>query len=71
MTPRGGASRKQKESEWFSTPEDRRRRKSIELTLSEATLDRLEKMSRARKVSRSVVIDELVTEAPIRRPKVT
>ena len=62
-------SAKQKGTEWFSTPEDRRRRKSIELTLSEEARERLDKMARARKASRSAVVDELVMEAPIRSTK--
>ena len=62
-------SAKQKGTEWFSTPEERRRRKSIELTLSEEARERLDKMARARKASRSAVVDELVMEAPIRSTK--
>ena len=59
-------TKRQKDSEWFSTPETRRRRKSIELTLADETLERLDRMAKARKTSRSAVIDQLVKDAPIR-----
>lgn len=58
--------RNAKDSEWYSTPRTARKRKGIEVTLSDDALGRLEKMAKARGVSRSQVIDELVMSAPIR-----
>ena len=60
-------SKSEKQSVWYSTPEKKRRRKSIELTLSPEALDRLGRMARARKgASRSAVVEEIVMAAPVR-----
>jgi hypothetical protein len=58
-----------KDSEWYSTPRTVRKRKGIEVTLSDAAQERLERMAKARKVSRSVVVEDLIMGAPMRAPK--
>jgi len=55
-----------KESPWYSTPVSARKRKPIGITLSDEAQVRLEKMAKARKVSRSQVVEALVMAAPIR-----
>lgn len=57
-----------KDSPWYSTPRTERRRKGIEVTLPDEALERLERLARARKLSRSAVIEALIMEAPIREP---
>lgn len=58
-----------KESPWYSTPARDRKRPPIGLTLSPEALDRLERMAKARGLSRSQVVEQLVNAAPIRPPK--
>jgi hypothetical protein len=55
-----------KDSEWYSTPRGKRVRKGIEVTLSDEARDRLERMAKARKVSRAAVIEALIMATPIR-----
>lgn len=56
-----------KDSPWYSTAKSLRRRKPLGLTLPEDVLERLDRMTKVRGVSRSEIIAELVREAPIRR----
>ena len=58
-----------KDSPWYSTPLDARKRKPIGITLSPEALDRLERMAKARKVSRSQVVEDLVMSTHIRPPR--
>jgi hypothetical protein len=55
-----------KDSQWYSTPREKRARKGIEVTLPDEALNRLERMAKARKVSRSQVVEALIMAAPIR-----
>lgn len=55
-----------KQSRWFSTSPADRRRKPIGVTLSEEAHERLEKMSKARRRSRSGVLEELILSSPIK-----
>ncbi len=55
-----------KDSPWYSTPVGARKRKPIGVTLSPEAHDRLERMAKARKLSRSAVIEELVMTTNIR-----
>ncbi len=63
---RGMAAERQKETKWYSTPTADRKRKPIGITLSDEARERLEKQAKARGVSRSQVVEELVLAAPIR-----
>lgn len=56
-----------KESEWRVTSNDRRNRKNVMLTLPPETLERLAKIAKARGVSRSQVVEDLVSEAPLKK----
>ena len=55
-----------KDSEWFSTPKERRKRKGIEITISDDALERLTKLADDRKVSRSVLVEALIMATPLR-----
>ena len=55
-----------KDSPWYSTPVGARKRKPIGVTLSPEAHDRLERMAKSRKMSRSAVIEELVMTTNIR-----
>ncbi len=57
---------KQKETQWYSTPKEARKRKPIGITLSDEARERLEKQAKARKTSCSKVVEALVMAAPIR-----
>lgn len=66
MSDNRGMTEKQKETQWYSTPREARKRKPIGITLSDAAQERLEKQAKARKCSRSAVVEALVMAAPIR-----
>lgn len=55
-----------KDSPWYSTSTAQRKRKPIGITLSPKALDRLERMAKARGLSRSQLVESLVFQAPIR-----
>jgi len=55
-----------KDSEWYSTPNEARKRKPLKLSLSDECQDRLERMATARGISRSQIVEELVMASPIR-----
>jgi hypothetical protein len=55
-----------KESKWYSTPKEDRSRKPIGVTLSDEARDRLDRMAKARKLSRSQVIEDLIMATHIR-----
>jgi hypothetical protein len=55
-----------KSSEWYSTPRGKRARKGVEVMLSDEARERLGRMAKARKVSRSAVVEELVMGAPLK-----
>ena len=57
-----------KDSSWYSTPKEARKRKPIGITLSDEAQDRLGRMAKARKLSRSQVVEHLVMESYIRPP---
>ena len=61
----------QRDTEWYSTAKDARKRKPLGLTMSEEALARLEKQAKARGVSRSQVVEDLVMTAPVRPAKET
>ncbi len=50
-------------SKWRATPEKARGRKHINITLSDVAQRKLEALAKARGVSRSKVVEELITEA--------
>ena len=52
-----------KDSEWYSTPQEARTRKVVNVTLSDEARARLERMAKARKTSRSAVVENLIMEA--------
>lgn len=54
------------DSKWYVTPQKKRRRKLVTVTLSDEARERLEKMSKAWKVSKSQVIEELILKSAIR-----
>lgn len=58
-----------KDSQWYSTPAEARKRKPFTITMSEEAKERLEKQAKARKCSRSQVVEALVMAAPIRPEK--
>lgn len=60
------AAERQRETKWYSTPRAARKRKPIGITLSDEAQERLEKQAKARGISRSQVVEELVLAAPIR-----
>lgn len=60
-----------KDSEWYSTPKERRKRKGIEVTLPDEVRDRLDALADARGLSRSAVIEQLVMAAPLSKTKRT
>lgn len=55
-----------KDSEWYSTPRSARRRKGIELTLPDDVVERLEKIAKARGISRSEAVGRMIRDTPIR-----
>ena len=55
-----------KGSDWYSTPRTERKRKGMQLTLSDEAVERLEKLAERRKTSKSKVVEELVMAAPLR-----
>ena len=55
-----------KESKWYSTPKAARQRKPIGITLSDEARDRLDRMAKARKLSRSEIIEEMIMTTHIR-----
>lgn len=65
---RGMAPPNQKDSPWYSTPKNARKRKPLGITLSDEAQERLEKQAKARQCSRSQVVEALVMAAPIRPP---
>jgi hypothetical protein len=67
MSDTGGMSPPNpKESQWYSTPAEARKRKPFTITMSEEAKERLDKMAKARGVSRSQVLEALVMASPIR-----
>lgn len=54
------------DSPWLVTPQAKRHRKNIMLTLPEDVIERLTKQAGARGVSRSLVVEALILAAPIR-----
>lgn len=66
---RGMPPPNQKDSPWYSTPAGARKRKPFTITMSEEAKERLEKQAKARKCSRSQVVEALVMAAPIRPPE--
>jgi hypothetical protein len=66
MSDTAGMPANPKDSPWYSTPVGARKRKPIGVTLSPEAHDRLERMAKARKLSRSAVIEELVMSTHIR-----
>lgn len=52
-----------KASAWYSTPNAKRKRKGIELTLPDDVRAKLERLSKKRGQSRSEVVSELIREA--------
>jgi hypothetical protein len=52
-----------KKIDWTSTPNERRNRKRIELTLPEETIDALEELAALGGESKSSVVERLVFEA--------
>ena len=66
MSDTGRMPSNPKESQWYSTPKAARQRKPIGITLSDEARDRLDRMSKARKVSRSQVVEDLIMETNIR-----
>ena len=55
-----------KSSEWYSTPKDKRKRKGIEVTLSDEARERLDALADQHNVSRSVMVEQLIVSAPLR-----
>ncbi len=55
-------TRNQKGSVWYSTPRDKRKRKGIELTLSDAALAKLDELGE-KYGSRSEAVERLIMEA--------
>lgn len=66
MRDTGGMPPNHKESQWYSTPAGARKRKPFTITMSEEAKERLDKMAKARGVSRSQVLEALVMATPIR-----
>lgn len=54
------------DSPWHVTPNEKRHRKNVMLTLPEDVLERLTKQADARGLSRSKVVEALIMAAPIR-----
>jgi metal-responsive CopG/Arc/MetJ family transcriptional regulator len=55
-----------KDSEWYSTPKDKRKRKGIEVTLPDEVRERLDALSDQHNVSRSQMVERLIMAAPLR-----
>lgn len=66
---RGMAAERQKDTKWYATPAEARKRKPFTITFTDEAKGRLDKMAAARGISRSQVLESLVLEAPIRPPK--
>jgi Ribbon-helix-helix protein, copG family len=62
-------SERQRGSENYSLPRDKRRRKPLNITLSEAAMAALDQLAEARGESRSQVIEAEVLRAHARLPK--
>ncbi len=50
-------------SSWYSTPKAKRKRKGVELTLSDEARAKLKRLARKRGTSMSGVVEELILEA--------
>lgn len=61
--PKAKGSHTRPDSQWYSTPTEKRRRKGIMFTLSPETLRKLAKLAEASGESRSQVVDRLVMAA--------
>ncbi len=55
-----------KDSEWYSTPKSKRRRKGIEVTLPDEALERLNALADQHGVSRSAMVEALIMASPLR-----
>lgn len=66
MSDTARMTEKQKETQWYSTPREARKRKPIGITLSDEAQERLEKQAKARKCSRSQVVEAFIMASPIR-----
>lgn len=53
-----------KSSPWYSTPKAKRRRKGLEVTLSDEARARLEALADAEGVSLSAMVEALILSAP-------
>lgn len=58
-----------KDSVWYSTPNSLRKRKGLEITLSDLARALLDELAEVRRVSRSLVIEELILAATGRKGK--
>lgn len=55
-----------KSSPWYSTSDAARKRKPVEITLSEVAHARLSRLALSREMSRSQVVEELIAAAFVR-----
>lgn len=52
-----------KDSPWYSTPRNARKRRGVEVTLSDEARAKLDKLVKKSKTSRSAVVEALIMEA--------
>ncbi len=52
-----------KDSEWYATSQENRARKLVSFTLSDEARERLERLAKKRKASKSSVVEALIMEA--------
>ncbi len=57
------ASTKDRTSKWYSTPETKRIRKGVEVSLSDEARAKLERLAETQKTSRSAALEKLILEA--------
>lgn len=53
-----------KDSEWYSTPRSKRKRRGIEITLSDEARQRLDELAEERIQLKSAVVEDLIMQAP-------
>ncbi len=52
-----------KDSEWYVTSQENRTRKKVQLTLSDEARDKLERLSKRLRTTKSAIVEDLILKA--------